>query len=629
MAEQTSSLPRRLISRIAGRIDDRINPMPSADAFNEALVEAMGSPPPTSSGAPVSLPDSIDAAMESAGSEMRMDSLENLAIGFGAFDKVSTGRPDLCRVGLTDEQLEQEWQYNGHARRFVEVVPNDAIRRGWLLDSEDGPVETEEEDQRLDVFSNVGQADIWGRLFGGGWILMVTTDDVTGTDHGRRLKAATNDAQRETILADWLKEPLDLDRVLSLDNLVVLDKTEVDPFTFDADPHSPTFREPLMCRITISHAGPTQGVFSKAVSAGMQVHSSRMLYFWGAKHTNRRRMSNNGYDQSILDHAWDQLRNKATTSHSLAMLATELKIAAVKMKSLISKQAGAKKNSFIERIKLLAITKSVANIVLLSEGEEYQHHTGTVTGMGELNTVMTQDLQAVTAMPEQLWLGSAPGGLSTDGDSHRRLWAAVISAYQMFKYLKILKRLYAVIFAAKEGPWRGKAPPGWKIKFRPLDEPTTLGETQKRNEQADLDVKYVTMGAITAEHVRRSRFGPGGWQDELLPIEEEATAAIDPAASGDPGAELDPDTLLEPELDVDGLREDADLELRRGFAEQLTAHGAKRCEHGNPNRCRLCGIERVRGLSLGPDGAPELDEQGQARFVLQWRAIGDSHHGEE
>lgn len=49
------------------------------------------------------------------------------------------------------------------------------------------------------------------------------------------------------------------------------------------------------------------------------------------------------------------------------------------------------------------------------------------------------------------------------------------------------------------------------------------------------------------------------------------------------------------------------------LAEKMTAHGLARCEHGGVNRCRLCGIERVRDFDVGEDGAP--------RWRVMWRAI--------
>lgn len=39
------------------------------------------------------------------------------------------------------------------------------------------------------------------------------------------------------------------------------------------------------------------------------------------------------------------------------------------------------------------------------------------------------------------------------------------------------------------------------------------------------------------------------------------------------------------------------------LADKMTQYSIDRCEHGSSNRCRLCGIERVRDFTLGDDGA--------------------------
>lgn len=51
----------------------------------------------------------------------------------------------------------------------------------------------------------------------------------------------------------------------------------------------------------------------------------------------------------------------------------------------------------------------------------------------------------------------------------------------------------------------------------------------------------------------------------------------------------------------------------QALADKMTEFGVSRCEHGSSNRCRLCGVERVRDFEVGLDGS-------QAWRVL-WRPI--------
>lgn len=50
------------------------------------------------------------------------------------------------------------------------------------------------------------------------------------------------------------------------------------------------------------------------------------------------------------------------------------------------------------------------------------------------------------------------------------------------------------------------------------------------------------------------------------------------------------------------------------LAEKMTAHGITRCEHGSSNRCRLCGVERVRDFVPGVNGAEHT-------WNVAWRPI--------
>lgn len=546
----------------------------------------------------------------------RLDTIRNSILGFGE-DKVSASRPDIYRIPLAFPELTAAWRYGGLARRFVEAIPNDATRKGWHLTAEGKPLaEMDEENKRLDIFSEVADADKWGRLYGGAWILIVTTDDMSLTPF--------EDAEDKSA---WLQRPLDLRRVKTLDNLVVLDADDVTPLLYDGDFRSPGFRQPLTYRIHASAGGPTR----KALM-GEVVHASRMVYFPGAKLPALERQRNRGIDDSVLEAVWDQIRNSETTSHALAAIASELKITAVRCDTA-GMGVGDEAEFFDLRMRRMALHKSILNSVLLAKDEEYQHHPGTVGGMGELTATMRQDLQAVTGMPEQLWLGNAPGGLSTDGESHRNLWANVISSYQTVKYLSCLVQIYEVVFAAREGPFRGITPEAWEVVFNPLDEPTQAGIADQRKVVAETDNLYVMMGALDPQHVAKGRFGEDGWQDELPPIDESGFGDLDVniggilegigTAGGTTGGVAAPGAPPVPGAPVGTQDSDLGLEERRNLAAEMTRHGVARCQHGGVNRCRICGIERARGLQVGPDGQLLLGEEGETQWLLQWRAIGD------
>lgn len=55
-------------------------------------------------------------------------------------------------------------------------------------------------------------------------------------------------------------------------------------------------------------------------------------------------------------------------------------------------------------------------------------------------------------------------------------------------------------------------------------------------------------------------------------------------------------------------------ESAAALAAKMTEHGVARCEHGYPNRCRLCGVERTRDFTPGVNG-------GEHEWTIAWRPI--------
>ena len=86
-------------------------------------------------------------------------------------------------------------------------------------------------------------------------------------------------------------------------------------------------------------------------------------------------------------------------------------------------------------------------------------------------------------------------------------------------------------------------------------------------------------------------------------------APVDPreANPDNPADALTDEPITEPQSDEAAAR----------LAEDMTAHGIERCEHGKSNRCRLCGIERTR--KLVPPSEPGAGDHG---WRIVWRPIG-------
>ena len=170
------------------------------------------------------LPDArADAYPSSTALQSAVDNggLTNALSGFGTVnDKGAAARPNTARMPLNERELEALYLYV--CRRLVDIVPDDATRKGGSID--DPEVEGHpftEEDKRLEVWSRLWEADVLSRVFGRSAIWMVV-DEEGDPD---------------------LSEPLDPEKVTRVHNLVALEKREYAVVDYDRDPKSPRYRQ--------------------------------------------------------------------------------------------------------------------------------------------------------------------------------------------------------------------------------------------------------------------------------------------------------------------------------------------------------------------------------------------------
>lgn len=478
----------------------------------------------------------------------RADSIGNLLSGFGIAekDKGAAGRP-LPFVPLTEQELKWLYRGNGHARRAVDALAELTTVKGWRVDvpiteetedaeeleppdvdplelDDDDPAEPgdavddddtgldvmKDEDKRLAVWSNVGEAFRWARRDGGAWLFAVT---------------------REEDLAAYA-EPLDLTKLDTVLNFVVVLREDVSIFDYDEDITSQNFRKPRLYLISMSTGGSVvrQEGLSLA-GASIRVHHSRMIYFAGATVSDRERFENGGVDDSILQAWWDQIRNLTTVEQAGANLSQEMVLHVIKSSMPEISEPYEKIKFFEERMRVLARSKSSVGAILLSDDESYQTIASNVTGFKEFQGAAKDAYAAVTGMPHTELFGQAPGGLSTDDKSGRITKNTLASTVQSKRLKKPLVQVYTMLFAQKgtveqeDGSQRPASPTGgvipltWDLTFNPVQAKSDEEQAQLEKTHAETDAIRINSQVVTPEHVAESRFGPNGYQNQLAAID--------------------------------------------------------------------------------------------------------------
>jgi phage-related protein (TIGR01555 family) len=430
----------------------------------------------------------------------RLDSVINVLSGLGTSgDKGAAGRPNTNQRPLTDAEVRALYRFNGYARRIVDFPASEATRKGWRVDDggDDGANPMKDEDKRLQVIARVKRALTLARRDGGACILIVTKDGATKPGA--------------------LERELNLDKLARVENLIVLDKYEAIPQTWETDPKSPRFGQPVTWHV--APLVPGTAAFAGAGSA--TVHHSRLIYIDGADVDTDVRNANGGYGDSILQHVWDAIRNKTTIDQAGATASQEMHVDVLKVQDLAGKSVSDQAAFFDLRLKAMAQQKSVLNMIIVGDGEDFTSRAASLTGFADLDAAAKEALAAVSGIPLSILFGEPPGGLSTDNESGRDSWSKVVAALQETYLLEPLTYLYTVLYSAKEGPTGGAVPESWRVEFEPLDEMSAAERATVEKTHAETDQIRIDSGVLTPEHVARSRYSEKGYGYEILPMTEQ------------------------------------------------------------------------------------------------------------
>lgn len=538
----------------------------------------------------------------------RLDSISNAMTGLGGtYDKGQQARPTYPAGGLlTLDELEILYRMVPYARRGIDLLPMDMTRKPWFVQASDVSPEDanrirtsiETWDLQMETRSKARQALIWGRLYGAGYLWPVVEDGLP------------------------LNAPLDLSRIRKVYALHVLDGKEVIPLPGMKKITDQNFREPSLYQVTPMGRNPV---------VGGQVHSSRLIRFPGA------RLPPSIYgdgpaqaDDSALQVAWMAIRDRVSVDQGAANWLQSARQNILKVAGLQGLQASDRASAFRERMRLMLQSMGLLNMILLSDGEEFQTISQAITGFRDLDEHSRAALSVAFNMPQALLFGEAPSGLNTDGESWQKAWGAIVSSERQDSLGPRLETLYEIVMASQEGPTKGLIPVPWKVAFAPLQELSRKEIVELRKMAADTDLIYMQSGVLTAQEVRQSRFSSPDHEQDVVVTDSEAPT---PAPAWSELAKqtqllLDLTRQLEDDDDpeTEGTEEEpspADSPDKRGDAKPLSSYPVPRTVRANARkviRWKKAYPDEIRGMTpIGWRRASQLANRGRVSLDVVMR----------
>lgn len=504
--------------------------------------------------------------------EFTLDGWASALTGMGIIGKDKKESTTFTRRGrIHFDVLDAMYRQDPIAARIIDVIVDDSLRQGFRVvfkGDDENPVDPEM------VNEINAKANTWAQTSG-------VSLHVNIKNHLKQARAfggsvlvmGVNDGQDPIF-------PLDTDRVQEVTFLKALDRFQLSASgLLDTDPASGGFGFPAWYHLNsvfgsfelVSSALLDKDISSKlgvvdrtqlpgapnvggaasaltpaAISGVMTegsttlnnvtVHTSRLVRTDGTLLSDRSRLNNDGWGDSVLERVFEPLRNWNTVMSSTGSLVVDMNKGVYAIKGLAAILAANKESLIQKRFQMMDLAASnwQANVID-ADGESFTRPGTQLSGLAEVIDRFGVHLAAGAGMPLTLILELSPGGFGT-GKHEDNQWDDVVKAYQLEVVKPVLERVFKVLF---DTPEFSDVPEAWDIEFFPLDQMTEGEQAELHLKQAQADAIYITNAVLSPKEVGESRFGGEKYSVDTQ-LDEEAREGMEPA-------EGDEDKALEDE----------------------------------------------------------------------------------
>lgn len=334
------------------------------------------------------------------------------------------------------------------AKRIVDMPAEDMTKRWFTIESQlepDAIKQVEKTVRRQKVKKKITDALKWARLYGGSAAVML----IDGHQ-------------------DMMYEPLDIDEVMpdSFRGLLVLDRwSGIAPETeLVTDMTDTEFGMPLYYNI-----------FKGNIS--MRVHHSRVLRFVGRELPQVEEDTEMSWGASELEHVFDELNKRNSTSANIAQLIFQANLRVLKMDDLGQVLAMGDERSqktLYQTIQAQNRLMSSSGVQVLDATDSMETHQYTFGGLADIYSLFMADVAGAAEIPATKLFGRSPEGMNATGESDLDNYYESIEQKQEYDLRPALEKLMPVIFVSA----LGAVPDDWDIVFEAVQ---TVSEEARAN----------------------------------------------------------------------------------------------------------------------------------------------------
>ena len=385
---------------------------------------------------------------------------------------------DITRWTLNYWAVISMFETSWVARRIVEAPAQDIIKTWPNILGEIDPKDLDRMSRAIrktNTKSQMLEALIWGRLFGGAGALIV-------------IKGHENE----------LDQPLDLDdiQVGAYKGLSVFDRwSGITPSTEICD----DIERPL-------DVGLPEYYECRSAKGGdtFKVHSSRILRFTGPMMPEPEKSAYSGWGISILAPVVQTIMSYDNVSYNALSLSYRAQIIGMRNDDLAGMLSGLgstaqSSQKFYQRMQGVNELLSNQSLVILPKDGELSKIEYSFSGLSELKQSFQLDVSGAAKMPVSLLWGRTLNGLGQAGDGDERIYEKTVATEANTCLRPALEKLYPVIAASE----LGEVPDDMDLNFPSIRVLTEQEKSELAKTTADTLTVYMNGGVMSPRVVGR------------------------------------------------------------------------------------------------------------------------------
>lgn len=361
----------------------------------------------------------------------------------------------------SQQQIDTAYRTSTWFGKIVDIPADDATRewRSWKAESEQIEL-IEATEKRLGVQHKVNKALKWSRLYGGAVII----PDLPGISAEEYVPSAYQTRF-----------------------LHVLSRYEITAHGVNRDPLSRYFGQPEYYTIQSQQGVETRFHPSRVVLVNGRTTGTELTDIWG---------------DSIWMHLADSILASDSGAAAIAALLQEAKVDVVRIANFMDGLAsGTKYEADVQRRwDLVAILKSVANVVLLDKDDEWDQKTVNWTGLPDVMRTLLTVMAGAADIPVTRLIGTSAAGLNATGEGDLRNYYDSVKAKQDLVIAPMLAPLDDIIL------WSalGERPPEVWYDWKPLWQPSEKERAETQKLRAETYQIELMTGAIDEAALTKS-----------------------------------------------------------------------------------------------------------------------------